>query len=199
MKNIFLTSIVIIFFTTDSFAQFNEGKIEFSLNGTGGSYKFNSSSNYSGINTSRTYLYLTTTVGYYVIDNISIEPQFGLFALKNSKPSQSIVLNVSYSKRIENSNVALFIRSGYGLGNAISSPFFYEIPIYRVANKWDVNIVNVGVGIKFIISEVAALKFETNYREESFLGEKDSEYFFWGNSDYSFDNMMLLIGISFYL
>jgi hypothetical protein len=146
------------------YAQFEKGHVEITLMGAAGyeKEKISSLSNSESFG----YVSINTCAGYYFIDGLSIEPQLGLLAIENMSPAQSVLLNLSYTGRITNSNIALFLRGGYGVANAISTPIL-NIPI-GPQDKWDVHILNLGTGIKFIIKENITFRCEVIYRTESY-------------------------------
>jgi hypothetical protein len=183
-------------------AQFEQGNVEISLMGTGG-YTKESPSMYSSNAESIGYVLINTCIGYYLVDGLSIEPQIGLLAIEKVPPSQSILLNLSFSTRLPNSDIAIFLRGGYGFSNSISSPLLAYTPIRR-RDQWDIRITNLGGGVKFILKEYIALKVEGNYREESFPYELTHySYSPYGSYDesteYSTSSFGILIGVSFIL
>ena len=185
------------------YAQFEKGQVELSLIGNAGYQKETTSSHSNSESVG--HVLINACVGYYIVDGLSLEPQIGLLAIENVKPSQSVLLNLSYTGRIANSNIALFLRGGYGISNSISIPMFAYTPI-RIQDKWDVHILNVGAGVKFLIKECATLRFELNYRTETYPYELHHYYYSGSYSydytesvDYTFSSLGLLFGISIIL
>ena len=167
MRSFYLTILVSILTISISQAQFQQGTIELSATAIAGSQTESlSGQGFPDRSESSTFAFLNASFGYYFIDGFSLEPQLGLLVLEGSAPSQSVLVNLSYSTRIADSNVALFGRAGYGMGNSFSFPSFGTVPV-RVSTKWDVTVVNVGAGIKFLFSEVIAFRAEATYRRES--------------------------------
>ena len=183
-------------------AQFEQGNVEISIMGTGG-YMKESYSTYSYNNESIGYVLINTSIGYYLVDGLSIEPQFGLLAIEKVSPSQSLLLSLSFSTRLPDSDIALFLKGGYGFSNSVSSPMLAYTPINR-RDKWDTQITSLGGGLKFILKEYIALKFEFNYREESFPYKMTrysySPYGSYTESvEYSMSSYAILVGVSFIL
>jgi hypothetical protein len=147
------------------FSQFEKGDVELSLIGTAG-YQKETTPSYSN-SESTGYIFINTCVGYYIINGLSIEPQLGLLAVEHISPAQSVLMNLSYTGRIQNSSIALFLRGGYGIANAISSPILAYTPI-GPRGKWDVHILNVGAGVKYLLKENIAFRCEINYRTEKY-------------------------------
>jgi opacity protein-like surface antigen len=180
-----------------AFAQFEQGTVEMSLTGTAGYQKVSVSGGSTSSSSSESlgYLYLNTTFGYYLTDGLSLEPQLGTFLMENEPPSESILLNLSYTKPITNTSVALFCRIGYGLGNAISYVALGMAPL-RMTNDWDVQIFNMGGGLKILVAENIALRAELNYRSETY----DLRDVLYSNTssdiEYTFSNTALLFGFS---
>ncbi len=182
------------------YAQFEKGHVELTLMGTAGYEKEKTSSNSNS--ESIGYVSINTCAGYYFIDGLSIEPQLGLLAIENMSPAESVLLNLSYTGRITNSNIALFLRGGYGVANALSTPILNNLPI-GPRDKWDVHILNIGAGIKFIIKENITFRCEVNYRTESYP-YTTYNYVYLGNSygynpetiDYTLSYYGILFGFS---
>jgi len=175
MKTIGIVLLVLMLGTALSYSQYTQGTVEMSLMGTAGSIKPETS--FPGFPSldSHSYFFLTGSVGYYLTDGLSLEPQFGLFAEKNSPPAETILLNLSYTVEIPRSIVAPFFRAGYGIGNAFSYPFYGNIPSYS-SDKWDVNVWTAGVGLKIAVKEDIILKTEVNYRQESLTVDVPAYY-----------------------
>jgi hypothetical protein len=200
MKKILVIVALLTASLSVAFAQFEKGTVEMSLTGTAGYQKISNSGGtmYSSSSESLGYLYLNTTFGYYLTDGLSLEPELGTFFLENEPPSESILLNLSYTKSITNTSVALFCRAGYGLGNALSYVALGMVPL-RITNGWDVHIFNIGGGLKILVAENIALRVELNYRSETY-DIKDGLYInTTSNIEYTYSNTALLFGFSFLL
>ena len=168
MSRLILVVLTIILGITLAPAQFEKGNVELSLSGTGGGLgTTNTSEMMPPATMSGIYVFLNTSIGYYFLDGLSIEPQYGLLAEENLPPAHSLILNLSYNKRIPNSNIALFVEGGYGISNSISFPLFNGVYKFTF-DKWIAHIINAGTGVKYLVKNDIALKVELNYRSESF-------------------------------
>lgn len=185
-------------------AQFERRSVEMSLSGTLGSMKMSDSKGYSSPE-ALTYLFLSTGVEYFIVDGISLGPQIGLLAAEDEPPAQSVLMNLSYTKRLNDSRTALFIRCGYGKANAISLPFYGGVVPYRIDKEWLVNVYTVGAGVKYLVTDGAALKVEANYRNEGYSKE---DYYYLGYPSYQvqyssiereYENITLQFGFSIIL
>ncbi len=192
MKSLIALASVLLFAYSNGKAQFKTGDVELSFFGSMGSYTYNYSNyGYSQSSTTK-YLSVNASAGYYIMDGLSIEPQVGLEAVEKSDPSQSIVLNLSYTYLIPDSRIGAFAIAGYGLGNSAYYPMYNMF--IRTSNKFNVDILNLGAGAKFLISRSVIIRTELNY-----LSNHWSEQFFSSSSDQSESNMGIPSGISILL
>jgi opacity protein-like surface antigen len=182
-------------------AQFQRRSVEMSLSGTFGSLKMSDSKRYSSPE-ALTYLFISTGVEYFITDGISVGPQIGLLAAEDEPPAQSVLMNLSYTKRLDDSRTALFIRCGYGKANTISLPFYGGVVPYRIDKDWLVNVYTVGAGVKFLVSDGAALKVEANYRNEGYSKEENYYPMYppfqvqYGTVEREYENITLQFGFS---
>jgi len=195
MKHIIAAFLFIGLYSSIAIAQFEKDCVELSLSGSIGSLTETGSAGSISISQSFTYLFLTTALDYYVSDGLSLEPEIGFMAIEKSSPSQSVLLNLSYTSRLPKSMVALFLRGGYGLGNSLTISPYGNIPM-QISNKWDVNTLNFGAGLKILFNENVALRTELNYRRQSFT--RGSTYYS-SSQDYVYSNVGLLLGFSILL
>ncbi|MFZ1978685.1 MAG: hypothetical protein WAV76_12080 [Bacteroidota bacterium] len=98
-RKLFITLLFLMSSTV--FAQFEKGNIELTLSGTAGYEKESPS---ASLNNSESigYAMLNISVGYYLINGLSVEPQIGFLEMEKSFPSQSALLNLSYMYSILN-------------------------------------------------------------------------------------------------
>lgn len=170
-------------------APFMQGDWELTTSGSFGSISSKISDSYGTYSYSEestsNYSFISLMTGYYIVDRLSIEPEFSLLAMKDTKPGESILLNVSFTQPLGKSNVALFVRGGYGLGNATSIPLIPDVPI-RVSDGLKVNTINAGGGVKLLIAQGVALRIEVNYRYQTYTEDygPGPEYYS-ANYDYS--------------
>jgi hypothetical protein len=178
-------------------APFMQGDWELSMTGTIGktsSTTISTMDSYGYENkSSKMYGTLSLTAGYYIIDQLSVEPEINYFAYEGAPPGESVLLNLSYTYPIRHSIVALFIRGGYGLGNASSVLGIPDV-IIHCSDNFDVKTFNAGAGVKLIIAQNVALRIEMNYRLQTYTQD------YSGYSSYSVENknsaVKLFVGIS---
>jgi opacity protein-like surface antigen len=175
-------------------APFMQGDWELSMTGTIGksTRSVSSPSPYGswGNESSTTYGTLSLTAGYYIIDQLSIEPEINFLAYEGEPPGESVLLNLSYTYPIPHSIVAPFIRGGYGLGNATSFLGIPDLAIHSTDN-FDIKTLNAGAGVKLIVAQNVALRIEINYRNQTYTLE-DISY----SLDYKYSTVELFIGFS---
>ena len=108
------------------------------------------------------YLQLGVIPAYYIYKGLAIEPELNIFTIEKMKPTYLVIGNLSYTFAIENSNIFPFIRAGYGLSNGIQFPV--NEGVTRLSNKFDIGILNLGGGIKILMSKSFLFRAELNYR-----------------------------------
>jgi hypothetical protein len=167
-------------------APFMQGDWELSMMGSVGSTTSKESyisTNYTSTDEILTqYMFLSLTAGFFLLDRISIEPEISLLATGREKPAQSFLLNLSYTYPLANTNTAIFIRGGYGLGNGSSILMDSGIPI-RQTDGLDIKIINAGAGVKFLIAQGAGLRIEVNYRQHTYSLDRDN-----GSTSYTIED-----------
>jgi hypothetical protein len=137
---------------------------------------------------------LALSPGYFVLDGLSIEPQIGMLVQKNEKPAWLFLGSLSYTYAIPQSNVAPFLRAGYGVSNAIPLPIDHTL-IGRATDKLDVGVLELGGGLKLKATEGAYLRAEIGYRKSSW----SREYSWYGYSttiDYTYSTIALALGFT---
>lgn len=204
-----LTSIAVILFLCTSLAtaQFKQGDWELGLVGSLGSlsvtnsYNYNSQYyNYSSSNSvskSYTYAVISVSPAYFIANGFSIEPEFGLFALEEQSPGEYIVGNLSYTYLLPDSKIAIFAHAGYGVSNCIL--FTYnDIPYNRASQNLDVKLINMGAGLKFLVTSSVILKSEINYLIQNY--ERDfSDSYSSSQTKIDMNHISLLFGFAFLL
>jgi hypothetical protein len=205
MKPIIILFVLVICSTGTLLAQFKARDVEMSVMGGVGSY----TSSYSYTNTfmantnstSRNYMVFSLSPAYYIIDGLSLEPEYNLNAVEGSQPSHSILLNISYTYFVEGTKVAPFVHVGYGISNSQGIPFLPNV-MFRVSDKLDVTILNAGGGLKILVGSGAALRFEVNYR--SYRWDEEYSYNFYYSTyttsttkeEYAYSHIGMLVGVS---
>lgn len=196
MKSVVALVSLLLFTYSNGRAQFKKGDVELSFFGTMGSW----TSSYSGPNfsssTTEKYLSINVTPGYYLADGLSVEPQLGLTWIERSKPSEYLLLNLSYTYLLPESRVGVFAAAGYGIGNSEQYPMT-NVAV-QVSDKFNVGVLNMGVGAKFLISKDVLIRTELNYRADSWTEEYSNPYYSI-SSDNKQSAISLLAGISILL
>lgn len=195
MKATWLAILAVLFFSS-SHAQFQQGDVELALSGTVGSWSNSYTIGQQTESESRNVLMLGMTMGYFLADGFSVEPEFVFMAVEKQSPGHSILANVSYTYFGAGSKVAPFVRVGYGVSNSFS---FMGVQSFlsRVSDKLDVTVLQAGGGIKVPVATGAAIRLELSYKNQSFTREYPG---FFGNG--SVESKMgntyigLLVGLS---
>ena len=140
-------------------------------------------------NLSRTALYanISAIPTYYIVDNIAVDLELSYLASESSRPGMSVIGNLSYTYPLGDSILAPFARAGYGIGNSLSS---YVGPYARpeiLFSDFDVSIINLGLGVKYLLSPSVNIRSELNYRLTSTKIE---------GIDFKVNNLALWMGLA---
>jgi len=188
MKNRIWTLFVIVLgliMTDYSMAQTVDGKkFEFSTAASIWNVKSNDGETETVIN-------VPLRLGFFVYKGLEIEPEVFLTIPEESKNTGYIILaNVSYNFKTSKA-LLFFVLAGGGYGNG-SRLFDFVMD-----NDMDVTVYNFGAGLKFLVSNSAALRIE--YRFTKYSGEKTetSRYGSWIDELDRTDNNMLF-GLSIF-
>jgi hypothetical protein len=146
---------------------------------------------------SSTYFYFSVLPGFFLTEGLSIEPEINLLAVQDVRPGISIIPNISYTYLIPNERTAIYIKAGYGISNSLA---FLGIPMRY--GDMNIGIFNTGFGIKYLISNSAALRIEINYKRSSY--EEESLFynlngFYTTKSTETLENTKVLFGFSLLL
>ncbi len=202
MKNTIIIITLLVLFSSNEFAQYKKGQWEWGLGGSlGTATQSSKSSGTSGTyenSNDQDFLDLSLMPGYFLADGFSIEPEIGFFSVKSVKPSYNLIANFSYTSLFMNSPNAFFIKAGYGLGNAYSFPMVDNLLI-QATNEFDVVIINFSAGVKLSLGEKVNLRFEVNYRIQSWEKEYSYSYppYYSINDkhEYSWKTLRLKVGL----
>jgi opacity protein-like surface antigen len=173
----FLSLITISLFLMSSFAyaQCEKGNVELSLIGTAGSLQENEEYESRKQNgDSQKYLMAFFRSGYFLTDNISIEPELSWTAMDETKPALNICGNITYNLPNPNSVIIPFVLAGYGVGNGI--PINHTI-FGRSTKDMDIKLLNIGAGAKFKLGKKAALRVEYRFQKFSFESSYREYYY----------------------
>jgi hypothetical protein len=165
--------VIILFLIGDCFPQvkeisklqyFKQGDFEFSISVNAGNntQEFKTTNYPDAINsqykTEDIYIHLGASVGYYIIDNLSIEPEFNM-ELFFENLNTMFIGNLCYTFYKPLNNVYPYIKIGYGWAEYTNSYNYYLI-----SSSDNYRIINSGLGLKFRFSSSAMFKTEINYR-----------------------------------
>jgi hypothetical protein len=195
---ILLTSAALFCSCSLLFAQTQRGSWELSLSGTMGSESIsitaktvNSTFDITGKGDQK-YLRLSLRPGYYVLKGLTLEPEILWNAVERYAPTFSLSGNLSYNFSIPQAHFAPFVLIGYGLTNGL--PVFRGYTM-RAADGFDVNVVNLGSGLKFFFSERAAFRTEYRYQRLRY----DDASMFSGIYDVKINMHSIFFGFSVFL
>jgi len=147
---------------------FNKGDFEFTFSLNIGSSSINNKSTYrytgSPVNNTESsykelYFHLGAAAGYYIIDNLSVEPELDI-NLSFDNSSFLVIGNLCYSFSKPASNVSPFVKIGYGWSEYKAEPYYYGGSF----DYEDYKIINTGGGLKIRYSGNMMLRMEINYR-----------------------------------
>jgi len=175
---------------------FSSGSWELNLSGDFGSQsmstEYKSQGNSSESSSDYMYFQLHIIPGIYIIDGLSFEPELDFLFIEESEPSFSFIPNLSYTYRFPtSSNLALYCRAGYGLSNSYNLFGF----LFRTSSSLEIGVLNLGVGLKFLVSENFCLRSEINYRRSTYTEEESSYYYSYERTN-TISNIRLLLGFS---
>ena len=130
------------------------------------------------------YVPLGVSIGYYIINGLSIEPELSLL-LSSDGVSVSMLGNICYTFYISKKSIYPYIKLGYGLS---------ENP--NTSESLEFNTINASVGIKLTYRSGMAFRIEINYRNSS-----GSSSYYYSNqsssSSFTSETILNLISISF--
>jgi opacity protein-like surface antigen len=191
--------IMVMFVFLDSiflYAQTKKDAWELSLSGYIGTIKtsFEWDSPYGSEKSegeAESYVIMAFRPGYYITEEVVIEPEFIWTAQEEIKPGFAISANLAYNYNIPNSPSTIFALIGYGLANGIT---ISQRLLGRPSDELDISVFNIGAGVKIFISEPIAFRVE--YRYQSFSHE-DSSGNFTSETTTTFNT--ILMGFSVFL
>jgi len=218
MKKIILLSVIIPVMyihpqvrEIESRSYFKQGDVEFNFStnigvGFSTSNVFNTIQNFSPYDSSyNEYSYnysdrpfnllFTASIGYCIIDGLTIEPELDINLITDTETSISLIGNLTYNFSIPKKNTYPFIKLGYGLSNYYSDRYYYGYQNESGGNSLDTRVFNAGAGLKFLYSSGMALKLEINFKNYNYSKSSSftNEY---SQSTYKIDNDMNVISLS---
>jgi opacity protein-like surface antigen len=184
-------------------AQSLAGTQEMSISLQGGSVdeKNEFTDHHSGQTQTETYrsnfFTLGARYGYYIYHGLEIEPELMFTAIKDAETGISLHGNVAYNfspkPAPKNPRLIPFLLAGFSIGNSI--PYFHTFVMapYEGGDSKNATGINLGFGIKTLVSDHAALRFE--YRYEWYTQKHESS-----NSDSKVSDAFgnVLFGVSLF-
>ena len=142
---------------------------------------------------------LSGSIGFYVAEGLSIEPEFQFsyfFGESSGDLIYSIIGNLSYTYLYPKSKSALFVRAGYGTANGVP-----VLPpnnmIYKDGSDKNSQILNLGIGSKSFLTDSILLRTEIGYTSYNYNYDKNVYGNFNYKKKYSF--VKVVVGLSFLL
>ena len=133
------------------------------------------------------YTHLGVSTGYYIINGLSIEPEFDI-NLYSEEISASLLGNLCYTFYLPQKNIYPYLKLGYGLSTEPGTSSLFE--------SLDIKTINAGVGIKITYSSGMAFRMEIDYRNLKGLNTYSYSYEYSSGSD-TYDTITSVISISF--
>jgi hypothetical protein len=133
------------------------------------SFQSNPPNYYNYRNDEEFYSEIALTLGYFVTDGLSVEPELN-YNFFPEDASLSIIINLSYTIHVPKKNVYPFFRIGYGKSgyHTFSNYYYYESVNHNSSDglfsSLDTELFNAGAGLKFIQSSTFAMRMELNYK-----------------------------------
>ena len=198
---------IIVFFCAAvcSFAQFKKNDWELRWNASAGKYDAKAKTVTEGWTdesnlASNYYLNGSLSAGYYIIDGVSVEGELSLYAPEGASLQKYLLMNLSYSYFLPKTGAAAFVHAGYGKGNSFLFPATPESRLNSYhASAWGVSVINVGAGLKHLMTKNVAVTLEFNYRNQSY----DETHRVVGNefvvTTFTLNTLTMLFGISLLL
>ena len=112
-------------------------------------------------------LLFTASLGYCIIDGLTIEPELDINLITDAETSISLLGNLCYTFNIPKKLTYPFIKLGYGLSN-YSSDRYYGYPNESGGSSLDTRVLNVGGGLKLVYSSGFAMKLEINFKNYNY-------------------------------
>lgn len=195
MKRFVLALFALLILAGSVNAQFRKDNFEVGVSTSLGSLNTNNSNPWLTNYSTYYFTFLSGFAGYYLFDGLSIEPEFGIFAVENNRPAQFIIGNLSYTKLRKNSPFAFFGKLGYGLSNSVILTTSTK-PLLSNPDNFDTKIISVGMGVKYILDYQVVLRGEFNYKFQSrsiVVGTATERI----SSDAKYETFSFIIGAAF--
>lgn len=146
-------------------------------------------------------LLFTASIGYCIIDGLTIEPELDINLITDAEISISLLGNLSYTFHIPKKNTYPFIKLGYGLSNYYSD-HYYGYSNESGGSSLDTRVFNAGAGLKFLYTSGMALKLEINFKNYNYSTSSSYANEYYQNTtkiDGDMNVISLSIGFSIFL
>lgn len=168
---------VLVLLSSIGLSQPQRGSFELGLSGSGGHLARQSERDYfedspywndyqDSYNT--TFFILFARPAYYVLPQVSIEPEVAWALESEAAPALDVSLNAAYHFRLQAPNILPFLFAGYGIAN---SHTVNNTVIGRYSDEMDIRVINAGAGVKAYLGNHVALRVEYRYQNRRFEGE----------------------------
>ena len=148
---------------------------------------------YSSENSSRDLLLsFTASIGYYLINGLSFEPEFDLNLLTYDEISISVIANLTYTFSTSNKKIYPYIKLGYGLSNYVSNYNSYNDP---GNNSMNTQVLHAAFGIKQINFFNSSFRWELSYKYYSHSSSYTNQYSY-NNSTHDIESGIDVISFS---
>lgn len=180
MKKLFLLCAIVLLSATSAYSQFKAHDWEFGMSGMFGSVTDKQESSGHEVSDDQSFMSLSIQPAYYIIDGLFFEPEIGITASEGYQPGFFLLGNIGYTFLPEKSRIAPYARIGYGVSNSIGIPTINSYP--RSSDDMNVGVLNLGAGVKYLVTKSVNLRAEINYRQ--FKRSEDETYY---NQTYTID------------
>jgi hypothetical protein len=136
---------------------------------------------------------ISLTLGYFLLDGLSLEPELDYHFFPNDA-SFSLIANLSYTLYIPQKSIYPFFKVGYGKSAYSGSDYgYFEGESEHLLGSLNSKIINAAIGIKIIQSSSFAMKLELNYKYLT-SHKNVNEYYV---EPYEFDTTTSVLSIKF--
>ena len=186
-------------------AQFHKGAIELSFSGYAGINKNKIESeemqntDYNRESEAHKYLTLFVRGDYFLNKQLSFEPEAIWTTEDGVYPTYFFSGNIAYHFPEFSKQIVPFLLIGFGVGNAM--PIVNTL-LVSFENKFNVNLFNIGAGIKFPLSKNVLIRTEYRYQQyqmKATLGSYQYETYRQIPVKYTYYENNLLVGFSIFI
>ena len=205
-------TLVLISLGTSVFSQIEKGTFEIAVSGTAGVFSESHETTqittdpsgtqirkYKSSSDRESFLMMFFRPGYYIIDNLAVEPEIMWTAIEDDLPCLNLSGNIAYNFTTSNSSLTPYLFAGYGIANTIP---FNRTLLFRATRELDIKYLNLGAGWKAHLLEHVALRVE--YRYQKYTWKREYSYHYDSTTEKSTtsydDNFHnIFVGVSFFV